>query len=179
MRSAQIRDKFNTGNWFARMKKKKGKGNKTERKLTHCSWLRPSDPYSLFLHRTSSCCGCTPHLHTGTRGCGNVWQACSDVHCNSPATRQTHRSSRCRHRSATGLEHTPSCCTGRTDCCRWVWDRKPHLSRLNSHCPCRKRRRQIHTGHWHTETHYPCILWQLVRQEEDKNISKWNRSGFK
>lgn len=158
---------------------KKREGNKTRGKVTHCSSLRRSDHYSPRRRRTSSCCGCTPHLRTGTRGCGNEGPACSAVLRNSPATRQTHQRSHGRRRSATWLERTPSCCTGRSDCCRWVWGRRPHPSRPSSRCPRRRRRRQIYTGRWHTETHPPCIVWQLVGQEEEKIIPKWNRSGFK
>lgn len=140
---------------------------KTPRKPTHCSWLRPSGPDSPCVRHTSRGCGCTSHLHTGTRG------PCSELSCralphSSPATRQTHRHNPVLHRSATGPAHTPSCCTGRNDCCKWVLGRKPHRSRLNSRCPCHKWRRWIYTGHWHIETRQPCIVWPLVSRKRER-----------
>lgn len=138
---------------------------------THCSWPHPIDPGSLCLHHTSSYCGYTPRLHTGTHGCCSAAPASpAAVPHSSPATRQTRRHSPCLHRSARGSAHTPSCCTGRNEGCRWVWGRKPHQSHLNSRCRCRKRRWWIYTGHWRNETHQPCIVWPLWWDRRGVNV---------
>lgn len=134
-------------------------------KPTYCSWLHPNGRNSPSLRHTSSCCGCTSHSHTGTRRHCSGWPSCQAVPRSSPATRQTHRHNPRLHRSARRPAHRPSCGTGRSDCCKWVWGTKSHLSRPNSRFPGHRRRRWIYTGRWHIETHQPCILSTLVRQK--------------
>lgn len=129
--------------------------------LTHCSWLRQSDRCSRSLRRSATCCGCTCRCCTET-----------PVHCrglvsvsghSAHSTHLSHLRSLRLHRKPTAAEHTPCCCTEKSQLYRWAWGKRPRRCRLNNQRPHRRRTRWRCTGRLRSGTRLPCSSSGLRR----------------